>query len=115
MAAEMPAQVQPVDGAEVVDFPWASASSAVSALNAASSTLGSQLGARPGMLDTLNDWVGSYRDEFDPAYRRISSTASGLKETMATLASNIVSGAEDANARQSTLNRQAENEPAGAN
>lgn len=109
MASEMPARVEAVDGAVVVDFPWEAASSAVAELDAASATLDSQLGTRADMVGTLEDWAGAYRDEFDDAHSRTTSTAGGLKETLATLASSIVAGAEDANQQQRTNNWQAEN------
>ena len=86
MAAEMPARVEAVAGATVADFPWADAAAAVTALNAAASTLGTQLDARSTMLPTIVDWEGAYRHEFDGAYARITGTASGLKETLATQA-----------------------------
>ena len=107
MAAEMPARVEAVAGATVVDFPWAAAAAAVTALNAAASTLGAQLDARSTMLPTIVDWHGAYRDEFDRAYGRITGTASGLKETLTTLASSIVSGAENANHAQRRYNQAA--------
>lgn len=108
MALELPARVEAVEGALVVEFPWAAAATAVAALDAASSTLESQLGARPGMIGTLDDWVGTYRDEFDEAHQRITSTASGLKGTLATLASSIVTGAENANQEQRQNNLRVE-------
>jgi uncharacterized protein YukE len=107
MAAEMPARVGAVAGAPVADFPWADAAAAVAALNTAARTLGAQLDSRSTMLPTIVDWAGTYRDEFDRAYGRITGTASGLKETLATLASSIVSGAEDANQAQRSLNQAA--------
>jgi hypothetical protein len=109
MAAEMPARVAAVEGAYEVYFPWETATSAVSALNAASSTLDSQLGTRPDMVGTLGEWVGTYRDEFDDTHGRITSTASGLKDRLTTQASAIVAGAEDANQAQREHNYRAEN------
>jgi uncharacterized protein YukE len=109
MAAEMPARLEPVEGARAVDFPWEAATSAVSALNNAVSTLDSQLGARPGMVDTLSEWRGSFRDEFDDAHGRMMSTASGLKETLTSLAASIVGGAGSANEEQRQINFRAEN------
>lgn len=105
MAAEMPARVEAVAGATVADFPWAAAAAAVTALNAAASTLGTQLESRSTMLPTIVDWMGTYRDEFDRAYGRITGTAAGLKETLTTLASSIVSGAEGANQAQRRYNQ----------
>ncbi|MGH9288222.1 MAG: hypothetical protein ACRD0V_08040 [Acidimicrobiales bacterium] len=107
MAAEMPAKVEAVAGATVVDFPWVDAAAAVTVLNTAASTLGTQLDSRTTMLPTIVDWEGAYRDEFDRAYGRITGTASGLKETLATLASSIVSGAEVANQAQRRYNQAA--------
>jgi uncharacterized protein YukE len=107
MAAEMPARVEAVAGATVADFPWGAAAAAVAALNAAASTLGTQLESRSTMLPTIVDWAGTYRDEFDRGYGRITGTAAGLKETLATLASSIVSGAEGANQAQRRYNQAA--------
>ncbi|HKA84296.1 MAG TPA: hypothetical protein VKD21_10560 [Acidimicrobiales bacterium] len=107
MAAEMPARVEAVAGAAVADFPWADAAAAVTALDTAASTLGTQLESRSTMLPTIVAWVGTYRDEFDRAYGRITGTAAGLKETLATLASSIVSGAERANHAQHRYNQAA--------
>jgi hypothetical protein len=77
--------------------------------------LDSQLGTRAGMVGTLSDWVGTFRTDFDEGYQRISSTGSGLKDRLTTLASQIVSGAEDANEEQRQNNTRAENAsvPAG--
>jgi uncharacterized protein YukE len=104
MAAEMPAKVEPVDGADTVDFPWSAATAAVSALNSAASTLGSQLDARAEMTPTITDWTGAFRTEFDTAYTRITTTASGLKERLTRMAFWIVSGADAANDQQRTNN-----------
>lgn len=107
MAAEMPARVEAVEGAVVVDFPWSAATSAVAALNAASSKLGDQFDARSGMLDTLDDWEGTYREEFDSTYGRLWQVGTGLKGTLTSLASSIVTGAEDANQEQRDNNARA--------
>jgi uncharacterized protein YukE len=108
MASEMPARIEAVDGAAVVDFPWGAAASAVAELDSASATLDSQLGTRADMVATLGDWVGTYRDEFDDARGRVTSTATGLRATLAALASSIVTGAEEANQAQRTRNYQVE-------
>lgn len=108
MTAEMPARVQPVDGAEVVSFPWGEATNAVAAFNAAAATLGEQLGGRPAMVDTLVDWVGTYRDEFNAAYSRITSTGSGLRESLTRQAWQIVNWADDANQAQRANNDRVE-------
>jgi hypothetical protein len=117
MASEMPARVEPVDGAVVVDFPWEAATGAVAELDAASATLDSQLGTRADMVGTLEDWVGTYRNEFEDADGRMTSTAGGLREAIVALASSIVTGAETANQQQRASNWQAENpdpQPVGA-
>lgn len=107
MAAEMPAKVEAVAGATVADFPWTAAAAAVTALNTAASSLGTQLDSRATMLPAIADWEGAYRAEFDGAYGRIAATASGLRETLTTLASSIVSGADEANQAQRRYNQAA--------
>ena len=107
MAAEMPARVEAVENAVVVDFPWAAATSAVAALNAAVAALAPQMDTRAAMAPTLSDWRGAFRDEFDAAFGRITGTAHELKEAMARVASSIVSGAESANQEQRTNNARA--------
>lgn len=104
MAAEMPVKVEPVDGAEVVDFPWGDARAAVGALNSAATTLGTQLETRASMGPTIADWTGTFRTEFDTALTRITGVASGLKETLTRMGYWIVSGAEAANQEQRTNN-----------
>lgn len=111
MAAEMPAKVEPVDGADEVDFPWTQATTAVTALNQAASTLGTQLETRTEMTPTLVDWTGTFRDQFDAAATRITTTASGLKETLTRVAFWIVGGAEAANQQQRTNNDAVADQP----
>lgn len=111
--AEMPTRVEPAPGADEVQFPWEAASTAVAALNAAVSTLGSQLDARPEMIDTIVDWEGRYRDQFDNKDARIrEQDGPPLREELARLASSIVSEAESANQEQRNNNLIAEREPA---
>lgn len=115
MAVEMPARVEAAPEAVVVDFPWAAATSAVDKLNTGSSLLGGQLDTRAGMVVMLADWAGRFRDDFEAATQRLTPTAVGLKERLATLASSIVSGAEDANQQQRVNNARAESpQPAAA-
>ena len=105
MAAEMPTRVEPGPGADEVQFPWAAASAAVAALNAAVSMLGSQLDARPAMVETIVDWEGGYRDQFDHKEAQIRQRdAPPLREELARLASSIVSEAESANQEQRNNN-----------
>jgi hypothetical protein len=108
MAAEMPVRVQPVAGAVVVDFPWSEASTAVTALNDAVTALGTQLEARATLAPTIVDWAGTYRNEFNGADNRLTTTATGLRETLAAVASWIVGGAESANQAQRDRNTEAE-------
>lgn len=107
MSAELPARVQPDPDAQVADFPWGPAGTAISAINDAVSTLTTQLEQRATLLPTIVDWSGSFRDEFDTAYAQVTGTGSGVKETLQTLASSIVSGAEEANSAQSIYNNEA--------
>lgn len=108
MAAEMPVRVESADGAEVVDFPWTAATDAVAALNAAASTLDTQLDTRVGMVPSLADWTGTYRTEFDDAEARITGVAADVKETLTRVAHWIVGGAEAANHQQTTNNADAD-------
>ena len=107
MAAEMPTKVEPVTGAVAVDFPWAAATTAVTALNVAASTLDAQLVTRADLAPTLIDWTGAFRTEFDGASTRITTGAAGLKETLTRVAFWIVGGAEAANHQQRTDNAEA--------
>lgn len=107
MTAEIPEQVAPAPGAASVCFPWTHASNVVAALNAVQTTLTSQLEARPLMTATLTDWTGAYRDDFDLVLGRLTTTASGLVETVALRAGAVVTAAEDANDDQLVANRHA--------
>jgi hypothetical protein len=111
MAAEMPAKVEPVDGADNVDFPWGPASTAVTALNQAASTLGTQLDTRADMAPSIADWTGTFRTDFDTAHTGITTTASGLKDTLTRVAYWIVGGAEAANQQQRTNNDAVAHQP----
>jgi hypothetical protein len=105
---DMPAPVEPAPGAEVVEFPWDAAASAVGALHEAAATLRGQLDSRAALLPTIVDWEGSYRDDFDAAYTRLTATASGLAETLASRAGSVISAAETAAAQQMANNTAAE-------
>jgi len=110
--AELPAPVEPAQNAVPVAFPWEQARAAVTALNSAKSLLDGQLDRRAAMRGFISDWEGAYRDEFDGKYWRLMSGGSGLVQTLATRASSIVTGAEEANARQRSNNDRAA-QPAG--
>lgn len=115
MAAEMPARVEAVPDAVVVEFPWAAAATAVDALNGEAARLGSQLETRAGMVGAIVEWAGRFRDDYDAAHGRLTKAAGGLKETLTTTASSIVSGAEAANHQQRVNNDRALNpQPVGA-
>jgi hypothetical protein len=103
-AAHMPARVQPVDGARVVHFPWEAARAAVAALNDARAALGTQLDNRVDMYNTLGDWRGVFRDDFNSAESRITAVAIGLRDAFGRKAAAIVSAAVDANDRQRDYN-----------
>jgi hypothetical protein len=109
---DMPAPVVAEPGADIVPFPWAEATSAMAALHAAAATLRGQLDARSLLLPTIVDWEGSYRDDFDTAHTRLTTTAAGLAETLASRAGSIVSAAESAAAQQAANNTAAAEERA---
>lgn len=104
MATEMPARVEPENGAEEVDFPWSDARTAVAALDAAADKLHDQLGRRPDMRGTLDEWEGTYRNEFDDTDDRLMAYGSAAKDSLRVHASAIARGAESANAEQRRIN-----------
>jgi hypothetical protein len=108
MATEMPERVEPVDGADEVDFPWSDARTAVAALDAAADKLHDQLGHRPDMRGTLDEWEGTYRNEFDDTDDRLMAYGSAAKDSLRVYAGAIAQGAEHANAQQHRLNEQHE-------
>jgi hypothetical protein len=112
---ELPARVRATDGAEVIDFPWASAASAMAAVQHAAGGLSASLEARAMMHPAIVDWRGAYRDEFDLAHRRLVAAAGDLVERAAGRAQSVVAAAEAANDRQRWRNeRAAADERAGA-
>lgn len=115
MAFEMPERVMPVTGATWVDFPWASATIVLAALDDLISTVTSQLELRPGMVGTLGDWTGWYRDDFDDKHESLMTAASGILETASARAGAVITAAEDANTEQRQENREAESRLSLAN
>lgn len=111
--AELPAKVEPAQNAIPVAFPWEEARAAVAVLNDAKSLLDEQLDRRAAMHGSISAWEGGYRDEFDEKYWRLTMSGSGLVRTLATRASSIVAGAEEANARQ-RINNDLGAQPAGS-
>lgn len=104
MATEMPERVEPVDGAEEIDFPWSDARTALPALDAAADEIHDQLGHRPDMRATLDEWEGTYRNEFDDTDDRLMDYGSAAKDSLRVYAGAIVQGAESANAEQRRMN-----------
>lgn len=112
--AEMPAPVEPVPGADVVNFPWDEAATAVAVLHDAAATLRAQLDDRSLLLPSIVDWEGSYRDDFDVTYQGLILVTTGLAASLTSRASGIVSVAESAKAKQITNNVAAEEAAAQA-
>lgn len=110
--AGLPVPVEPAQNAIPVAFPWQEARAAVAAINEAKSLLDGQLDRRAAMYRSISDWEGAYRDEFDDKYWRLTIGGSWLVQTLATRASSIVTGAEEANARQ-RINNDLAAQPAG--
>jgi uncharacterized protein YukE len=107
---QLPDPVAPASGAEVVDFPRAAASGAIAELDAAATELANQLSGRALLHPSLVDWEGRHREDFDATYEALMSQAEGIVETLGSVASAIVGGAEDAAADQTTANQVAERE-----
>jgi hypothetical protein len=106
MATELPERVPPEDGAEEVDFPWSDARTAVTALDAAADKIHDQLGHRRDLRGTLDDWEGTYRNEFDDTDNRLMDYGDAVKNNLRVYAGTIVQGAEHANAEQTRINDQ---------
>jgi uncharacterized protein YukE len=100
----MPEPVDPAPGAEVVEFPWSEASSAVTKLDSASTELENQVTFREAMYPSLDEWEGDHHDDFVETYDSLMSRAAGIVETLGSVATAIVGGAEDAAADQVTAN-----------
>jgi uncharacterized protein YukE len=103
----MPEPVEPAPDAEIVEYPWAEASSAVAELDLTATELDNQIVGRGGMYPTLDEWQGGYHDDFVETYDSLMSRASGIVETLSSVATAIVDGADDAAADQFTANNQA--------
>lgn len=111
MAVEMPDQVVAAVGATAVEFPWATASAAVEALDRAVAALTSQARARARMEGTLGDWQGRFRGDFDDGYGDIVAAAATLADELASRAGSIVDGANAANDEQMRRNEAAAGAP----
>ena len=107
MWSELPTPVEASDGAEAVDFPWTSATSALAAVQDAAGGLSASLEVRTMMHPAITDWAGAYRDEFDLAYRRLVIAAGDLVERAPGRMSSVVAAAEAANDTQRRRNEQA--------
>jgi uncharacterized protein YukE len=103
----MPDPVEPAPDADVIEYPWSEASGAVTELDNAAAELDAQLVARAEMYPNLDEWEGGYHDDFVQTYDSLVSRASWIAETLNSVATAIVTGAEDAAADQFTANNQA--------
>ena len=108
MALEIPARVDAVPGARVVEFPWASASAVLTAINDTAATLSASLESRSAMDSAITEWHGAYRDEFDKTYTRLTAAASDLVERAPGRAQSVVNAADDANTTQTRANERAD-------
>ena len=77
MTAEMPARIEAVPHARVVEFPWASATSVGATIGEAAAALSASLESRAAMAVAISDWQGAYRLDFD-ASQSIGSTPLSL-------------------------------------
>lgn len=107
MAHEMPARPVVADGAVVVEFPWAAAEAAVTALDAAVAELSVQSDGHALLRTTIGDWEGTFRDEHDDTYYRLGTTLWGVLGQLSFRAGAIVAAAEEAVAEQTRRNEDA--------
>lgn len=112
MGIEMPGRLEAVSGAEVVEFPWSEASAVLAAVADAATTLSSSLESRATMWESISDWEGTFRQDFDETYLRLTGAATNLVERGPGRAQSIVTAADDVNADQSRLNEAAEEDTA---
>jgi uncharacterized protein YukE len=108
MTAEMPARIEAVPHARVVEFPWASATSVGAAIDEAAAALSASLESRAAMAGAINDWQGAYRQDFDETYLRLAAAATDLVERAPSRAQSVVSAADDANTEQTLENERAQ-------
>ena len=108
MSAEMPARLEAVADARVVEFPWGAATAVVSAIGEAATALSASLESRAVMAGTISEWQGAHRRDFDETYVRLVAAASDLIERAPSRTQSVVSAADDANTEQSLENEQAQ-------
>ena len=108
MTAEMPARIEAVQHARVVEFPWASATSVGAAIGEAAAALSASLESRAEMAGAISDWQGAYRQDFDETYLRLAAAATDLIERAPSRAESVASAADDANAEQTLENEHAQ-------
>lgn len=111
MATVLPARVQPVAGALIVNYPWGSAESVAAALDALIAGFTTHADSLPTLVGLLVDWQGSFRDDFDTTLESLTTDAGLLLENCQTDAGNVVTAAEYANDDQRDANTRAEQEP----
>ena len=112
MAVDMPLRVDAVPGAEVVEFPWTEASAVLAALADAAATVSSSLESRAEMWESISDWEGTLRQDFNETYLRLASAAIDLVERGPGRAQSVVNAADDANTDQTRANEAAEEDTA---
>lgn len=101
--------VQPVEGAERVVFDYTAAGNALDTLSSMSSRLTGQAEARVGPRDhVVVNWEGRYRNEFDDAWGQLQFGFSAAVESTGARATLIYGAIDEANARQRSLNTEAE-------
>lgn len=113
--------VQPVEGAARVTFDYIAAGEALDALSSMATKLNAQAEARVAPKDdTIVNWVGYFRDEFDRAWDLLQLRFGAAVEGASMAQLQIYTAIGDANEEQGRLNREAEQvrqaaEPAAAN
>lgn len=112
MSWELPALPVVAEGADVIMFPWGAAEGLLTALDDVVTALNSDADVRPGMVDTLSDWSGQFRNDFDETYASIMGDAGYLAVDCGTNQGYVVADAEAVVDDQQAENRQAENRQA---
>lgn len=112
MSTELPYPPVPAHGAIEVGFPWAGAEVVVGALDVFKEALRVHADTRPGMVDTLVDWAGRFRDDFDETMGEIGTEVGYLNEDCGTATVRVADDAYDAADEQQQNNRDAQDQEA---
>jgi hypothetical protein len=107
MPTDLPMPVETAWGASRVDFPWTEAQLVIDALEDVRATLGLQLLLRSSKLETISEWTGPKRDEFDEKYAELSATGSDLWERASSRVGDVLDRADNANQQQIWENNRA--------